>query len=121
VYDLELRGLLRIATGPDRYSYPCSEMEEISATIDAIQQLSERVGTLDKKDRITMLTHGGKKKVWRIESGTLRDRQAYVNKNAVYTEKACGAIEPVPLRAGGGLMGITGISAEELSFLARFI
>ena len=116
-----MNGLLRIATGPSRYDYSRQEMEEISETIDAIQHLSERIKTLDKKDRITMLTHGGRKKVWHIESGTLRDRQVYVDRSAIYTQMDCGAIERVPLRAGGGLIGITGIRAEELSFLARFI
>lgn len=121
MYDLELRGLLRIATGPQRYDYPRTEMEEISKTIDAITQLNERIATLSKRDQVVRLTHGDKKKVWHLESAVLRNKAVYADKNTLYTEMNCGAIEVVPLRAGGGLVGITGVSADELSFIARFI
>lgn len=121
MYDLELAGLLRVATGPTRYDYPSEEMEEIGKTIDAIQQLNERVKTLDKKQRIVMLTHGSKKKVWYVESAEIRGNLVYVDLRTVYIQMDCGAIVPIKPRALGGLSNITGISAEELSFIAQFI
>lgn len=121
MYNIELAGLLRIATGSSRYDYSRAEMQEISETIDAIQHLEERMKTLDMKQRVTMPTHGSRKRVWHVASAEVRGKQIYIDRRTVYTQMACGALAPIKPRALGGLINIDGISAEELSFVARFI
>lgn len=123
MYDFEYNGLLRIASGPSRYSeqYSREEIEEISATLKAIEQLNERIKSLDKKKRVKMLLHGGEALVWLVESADLRGMPVYVDRKTVYIQMRCGALQPVKPRALGGISNMDGITAEELSFTARFI
>ena len=121
MYDLEMHSLLKAASGQTTLTYEQSEMPEIAATIDAVLQLEERVKKLLKKDRVKMPMHGSTRKVWEINSAIIRDRQVFVDSRTLYLQMPCRAITPVRPRAMGGVSNMDSFTAEEVSFIARFV
>ena len=123
MYECALNALIRsnLDLTPTSYRSTADEKKENLETIKALQHLNERLKALGKRKGVRMATHGGTVRAWPLEHATVRDMQVYVGKRRLYLRMPCGALTPFRLRALDGITNSNGVTAQELSFIARFI
>lgn len=123
MYERELDALSRLNLGATTTAHAptAEEKQENSKSISAIKQLNERLKAIGKRKSDTFETHGGTVKAWALEHATVRSMPVYVGEGALYLQLPCGALQAIKLNALSFFAGPEAVSADELSFIARFI